>query len=506
MDNTIQLYLDKEKQIKGYPITSPDRVVDENGVNIKDEIEEINSSLDNIAIYPHKIESETNYTNAFYRAINTIKEKGKGTIHLGQGKVYKGNIHINTENVTISGGGVLQGKIIIGEEVGEPKELNFNIDNVTIDNIDSCIELVNVRDGKIQNCTFKNGYKAIHVKPVNTTHQQHVNKIIIDKNKFYNNSYCLYADKHTEFTQVFTTGDIHFTNNQAYNTKITHIHLLGIDGIIISNNTLFFPGYQLKDINKKHNIYADYCTWVIINSNNLFESGEDGIVLRHFQNANITNNNIVWSGQSKISNAITLIDGDTANNIYNISSISSNNIIFPTKHGIEIGNIGQLNVDNNLIKFAGYEGYYYGVDNINSITHYAILNSSNNPVYIKNNVSIDNLNSFTDKTIHFNNVDTKNNINNKSTRVLTLNTLDGAIDSSYWDFINLAQPSPKTISNIVNGYDGKEITFFSYNSNTTIEFNDSIRLKDGINCNMPNLATLTLVFMGGRWFEKSRSF
>ena len=49
MDNTIQLYLDKEKQIKGYPITSPDRVIDENGVNVKDEIEEINSSLDNKA-------------------------------------------------------------------------------------------------------------------------------------------------------------------------------------------------------------------------------------------------------------------------------------------------------------------------------------------------------------------------------------------------------------------------------------------------------------------------
>ena len=48
MDNTIQLYSDREKKNKVYPITSPDRVIDENGVNIKDKIEEINSSLDNI--------------------------------------------------------------------------------------------------------------------------------------------------------------------------------------------------------------------------------------------------------------------------------------------------------------------------------------------------------------------------------------------------------------------------------------------------------------------------
>ena len=47
-EGAIQLYVDKKKEIKGYPITSPDRVIDENGVNIKEEIEEINSSLENM--------------------------------------------------------------------------------------------------------------------------------------------------------------------------------------------------------------------------------------------------------------------------------------------------------------------------------------------------------------------------------------------------------------------------------------------------------------------------
>jgi hypothetical protein len=40
MDNTIQLYVDEEQEIKGYPITSPDRVIDENGTNIKDYVDE----------------------------------------------------------------------------------------------------------------------------------------------------------------------------------------------------------------------------------------------------------------------------------------------------------------------------------------------------------------------------------------------------------------------------------------------------------------------------------
>ena len=52
MDNTIQLYVDKKKEIKGYPITSPDRVIDENGVNIKEQLDGIESDLDlNKAIF-----------------------------------------------------------------------------------------------------------------------------------------------------------------------------------------------------------------------------------------------------------------------------------------------------------------------------------------------------------------------------------------------------------------------------------------------------------------------
>ena len=39
MENTIQLYSDREKKNKVYPITSPDRVIDENGVNIKEQFD-----------------------------------------------------------------------------------------------------------------------------------------------------------------------------------------------------------------------------------------------------------------------------------------------------------------------------------------------------------------------------------------------------------------------------------------------------------------------------------
>lgn len=48
MNNTIQLYMDENEEIEGYPITSPDRVIDENGITIKEQ-------LDNIDIETKKI-------------------------------------------------------------------------------------------------------------------------------------------------------------------------------------------------------------------------------------------------------------------------------------------------------------------------------------------------------------------------------------------------------------------------------------------------------------------
>lgn len=38
MNKTIQLYTDTNKTKKGYPITTPDRVVYENGKSVKDQI------------------------------------------------------------------------------------------------------------------------------------------------------------------------------------------------------------------------------------------------------------------------------------------------------------------------------------------------------------------------------------------------------------------------------------------------------------------------------------
>lgn len=49
--NTMQLYTDEKKEIKGYPITSPDRVIDENGISVKEELITLKDKVEDIEAY-----------------------------------------------------------------------------------------------------------------------------------------------------------------------------------------------------------------------------------------------------------------------------------------------------------------------------------------------------------------------------------------------------------------------------------------------------------------------
>lgn len=50
MDNTVQLYINEEEGVKGYPLTSPDRVIDENGVSVKQHLVNIEEKVSEEAI------------------------------------------------------------------------------------------------------------------------------------------------------------------------------------------------------------------------------------------------------------------------------------------------------------------------------------------------------------------------------------------------------------------------------------------------------------------------
>ena len=99
----------------------------------------------------------------------------------------------------------------------------------------------------------------------------------------------------------------------------------GVDGIIITGNTIFSDSYELKSKYKEQNIYIGKADWVVINTNNLFESGMEAIKIDGCNKVNIVGNNIAWCGQRTPSSGISL--GKYPNGI-----ISNNVISKPTKY------------------------------------------------------------------------------------------------------------------------------------------------------------------------------
>ena len=160
---TVQLYVDKKKEIKGYPITSPDRVIDENGVNIKDEIEEIkNDKIKEVLV--------TDFDN-WQECINFC-QANKKIMRIPKGE-YTINASLNVKGVTITGDGAnntiikldnCDGFILEQYETQKPVSIsNFSIISTNNNMYELCgISFKEQNDGKrsrgykLENLYFEN--------------------------------------------------------------------------------------------------------------------------------------------------------------------------------------------------------------------------------------------------------------------------------------------------------------------------------------------------------------
>lgn len=414
------------------------------------------------------------------------------------------NITINKKNITITGYGTIKGYIYIDETLNQ--DLNYNIEKVTfVKNIsDYGIRLNRARVGNIEQCIFDSTLsKGIYFNET-PSYNQYVNRLTIDKNKFYG-EYSIYIENNN--ANKFSIGDLHFQNNVCVN-KICNFYAKGLDGLVFIGNTCFLPGYQTNDVNKTNNIYINFANWLNIEDNNLFEAGLESIFLSKIQNPTIAGNNIAWGGQRVPSSAIRVKDGDTIGDIHTSGLINDNNIMFPTLHGISIeGNTGGMEVSDNRVKFAGASSYYYGSENLSSINHYGInVEVTTRDIIVIGNNTKENINNVLGAENFYDlNFDKDKNLIRKY-RVLTLNNTSSTISVKGVEGINLTQPSPTNISNIVDGYEGQTITMYAFNSNTTINVSSTVLLKDGASVNIPINRNISLRFNSGKWWEIGRSF
>lgn len=307
------------------------------------------------------------YVSENNEKINSLL-KDNITIVIPENKtLYLGVIELSNSFVKFTGGGSIYASI---QCKGTQIKQQLNIENINLYGYEenSCVVMSYLIRSSIKNCKFYNCTKAIEYSSVD--YAQQVSRISIDNNYFYNVEYALYGVRPENAAQPLIVADIHFTNNIVEYCKKSHIYVEGFDGGIISNNTFFFPSYMEKNGSKEYNIYIDYCNWTIISNNNLFEAGYESIKLQHSQAVRILGNNIAWCGQRKQSPGISIENYDiSGSQKYNLCGITNNDIMFSTKQGIYLDNVGNITIGDNTIFGASSENskaYYYGEESFST--------------------------------------------------------------------------------------------------------------------------------------------
>lgn len=335
---------------------------------------------------------------------NAIKDNI--SIYIPEG-VFIADINITKKYVEIIGNGTIKGSITIETPItsgDQIEECYVKIKNIkfTKNNNLYAIHLINARIFTIDNIYIDNTFDfGIYYSEASLFSQRVARGIII--NNEIKSKYGLYlVDSNT-----LGCADITFSNNILQNT-LTNVYMKGIDGFKDNGNTYFMPSYNQQNPTKEYNFYCEKINWLTINGSTFFEAGLDAIHLEKFQNVNISGNLIGWCGQRVASSGIYLGDYDVANGLYNISNINNNIITFPTLHGINVTtNTGRISIDNNRIQGEGVGTYYYGNEDLSSITHYCInypLVNENMYCSVTNNVSERRENNISQRIFQSNNI------------------------------------------------------------------------------------------------------
>lgn len=459
-------------------------------------INELDSELADIALQLTKIGAESDYTNAFQRALDSMDSVLGGAINIPQGKTIDfTTATITKQNVRITGGGTLTGKIIIN--CTDNDKCNASIDGVRFNTTGIAIEVQKGRRFKVCKCVFENCDKSIYINPSADLPFHQISMANISHNEFLEVNYALYIDKQPSVAdRTFQVNDFTFVDNTINKAYITHVYAKEIDGIIINGNTCFFPSSSTLNTTKTYNIYIKNADWVVITDNNLFESGYESIYLDYVTHPVVSNNNIAWCGQRQPSSAILLNHSSTT--LQSFIKISDNNISKATKHGIELTGVSYGSIDGNVIEcsIANYS-YYYGITDLSTISHYGTyISNSDTTASLKISIYNSNLNVIECNRSKYVDIPKVDITDTRTT-----------IDVEGIDQVNLVQSSTTTITDITSGFNGKRIKLVAFNSNTSIQYNSGkFALQNSVNVTIPSGGVITLEYYSSKWYEIARNF
>jgi hypothetical protein len=455
--------------------------------------DELNSKIDASGVIPKIIVPETDYTAALNRAVASLSVNG-GSIIIPQGvQMDFSSITISKKNITIKGEGILNGTIVVNAEE-DYTLLNFKLEGVRLINANP----LEIKKGKgirlHKGLTFENSDKAIFVNPPETGIFHGVSMVYTMGCHFKDVNYGLYVAKPANSVD-WLANDFIFTNNIINTADVEHVHIEEIDGIVIDNNTMFFPSYNVAPANKRYNVYIKKSDWATITNNQLFEAGWEGIYLEDAKHFTVDTNRIAWAGQRQPSSGIKVTYSIEDSPRIAMGQITNNNISKATRHGVEIENTSYVQSVGNTIECSLVnDQYYYGTIDVATQSHYGTFLAGAN------------IDKIVSKNILVNVKETNIDKNTFSPESLDITDTTTALNTATASNFNLVQPSATTINAFNGGFNGKRIKLLAFNANTTILQSSAIQLHNSKSAVIPNNGIMVFEYYSGVWREVHRNF
>jgi hypothetical protein len=306
-----------------------------------------------------------------------------------------GGVTIVVNDIQVTGGGSLKGGPLILNRPAASGDIRCDINHILFTGsgyATNGIELIAGRRVTITNCVFDGLNSAILRRSDAGQVFHNVAMVRITNNDINTVNYGLKVEHNADANSWQYTSDCAFDNNQINIARVCHIEMDGIDGAHIMGNVMFMVGYTSSDATlkgmKTNNIKIGQSDWIVIQGNNLFESGFESILLDKAKHFSITNNHCAWPGQREPRDAIRVTGVSEPNGV-----ITGNTLSRFTRHGVAVetnldnATITTVNVFGNTIEWMSSPPSYYGVVDLSTIPHYTVYQPSNSPTDVRNTLN-----------------------------------------------------------------------------------------------------------------------
>ena len=311
----------------------------------------------------------TDDTTAVQNAINSLSISGGSVVLSRRYKI--ATVTIATQGIRITGPGVIvDGTVAIGTDGTAPPyaRLDARIDTVSFYRSGTSTSVNAITAARclgiqIDDVNFTGYNAAFYVRPqtFSGTDTHHVARVRMSRVKTTDCQFVLRTTKFTSGVGLLACADIEISDSEELAVLDSHAFCEGIDGLRLTNLTLFMPGYTAASTTKRWNVRVDGGTHIELTGVHCFEAGLEGIYLSKVQSFGFANVEVWAPGQRVRSAGVRIDDGDTAGAEYCFGNLGGARVVFPTLHGVWIqGASGHITAPNVTVRSPGASTYYYG--------------------------------------------------------------------------------------------------------------------------------------------------